>query len=159
MTSEIPSIGNGSSSKKIMPIALGVVILALCVYYFYVTVINPQASDHSSVVGYVTYVSPIGYNFLIISSSSSTSAISGTLPSMAGFPSLDDQDYGYIGDAGYKGTLPNVGDKVSINVDTDNDVETNPPYTFSSTATSINVLLDAQFDAYVKSLIQTEEDN
>jgi len=159
MTSEIPSIGNGSSSKKIMPIALGVVILALCVYYFYVTVINPQASDHSSVVGYVTYVSPIGYNFLIISSSSSTSAISGTLPSMAGFPSLDDQDYGYIGDAGYKGTLPNIGDKVSVKVEVDDGVQTDPPYSFSTTTESIDVLLDAQFNSYIKSLIQTDEGN
>ena len=159
MTSEIPSAVSDSNSKKRISIALGVVILALCVYYFYVTVIKPQTSDHSSVVGYVTYVSPTSYNFLIISSSSSTNAISGTLSSMDGFPSVDDQDYQYIGDAGFKGTLPNVGDKVSINVDVDNNVETNPPYTFSSTATSINVLLDAQFNTYVKSLIQTEEGN
>jgi hypothetical protein len=155
----MPSAGSDNGKKIRISIALVVVILALCVYYFYTTVIKPQTSDHSSVVGYVTYVSPTDYNFLIISSSSSTSAVSGTLPSMAGFPSVDDQDYQYIGDAGFKGTLPNVGDKVSINVDVDNNIETNPPYTFSSTTTNINVLLDAQFNAYVKSLIQTAAGN
>jgi hypothetical protein len=134
-------------------IIFGAVILALCLYYFYVADIKNSGSNHFSVVGYVAYVSPAGYNFLILSSS--TAAVSGTLPSMDGFPSVGDPNYQYIGDAGYKGTLPNVGDKVTIGGDINNNVDMNPPYTFSATATSINVLIDAQFNATIQGLMQT----
>jgi len=159
MTAEMQSTGSDSSGKKWMLRPFLVVILALFVYFIYVAVIKPQASSHPSVVGYVTYVSPAGYSFLIISSSSSTDAVSGTLPSMDGFPLTNDPDYQYIGDAGYKGTLPNIGDKVSVKVEVDDGVQTDPPYSFSTTTESIDVLLDAQFNSYIKSLIQTDEGN
>ena len=130
------------------------------------------AANSFSLTGYVAFESPPiapgcpqsgsgtdglpcapAYDFIILSATSTP--INGTLPSMDGFPALDNADYAYISYAGYTGTLPGVGDKVSVTGTIDKNAAANPPYGFADTAKKFDILVDAKFNSTVQGLIET----
>jgi hypothetical protein len=118
---------------------------------------TPTPSTSSfAVSGYVVYMSPSGeagcgmlpdgryttpcdpeYDFLIIGDSNTS--VTGSLPSMSGFPSITNSHYKYISFKGFKNEIPNIGKSVIVRGIINNKVKLNPPYTFPMTATSIGL--------------------
>ena len=90
-----------------------------------------------------TYTTPCDpeYDFFILSDYDKPVYVYGDvspMPTMTNyFPLVTNLHYKYLSFKGYKGAIPNIGDKVLVHATIDKKIKLNLPYTFPITATSI----------------------